>query len=1296
MGKSTDFQTIKTPSFSEVKIPKLSNIPGPYPFSPEVRKELERIVKQKPSEITPQIKKGQKDELKSFGWQLATDAIFTLVGVFIPEVNVITAPARLLRTGKTVEAIAKFLANVDKIKAFKYLKPFAEEFKIATVVWGGEHLVSQFTDKVRPTPLFHLYKDFLLGRGAIEVAGKGFKYGFKSAREASKKLAEFAQGKFPKLPEHLEKAIGVFYKTATGMPHEAWKTLDKLKGNTQPQLLEAYIAQKMFGSLDDPKVVEELEKYIPYLRRKIHEGSEFISENELKEVQKFISEFDREKLKQLSDVVFLFFMREDYLRNPVVISFIESVSQKRFKAPVFNEMFWEAIKTDLKELWDEAKQAFVENAWLMVRGAVNKAREGIKVPKKKPTKEKVLDNKARVFLRHLYSEDMAKYRSGRVTILHYLFKPLFELYGHAPLRILTEGLKVNVPTKKLVQMAETLHKAKEQRFSLFLEKLGEYAYKHATDLSFIRNRAWQLLKGDLKGLTRLWDKELRKTVEEYFERYIPRIGFKHYMLAPAIREAKFSDITEALDLDKVYSEHLIEYMQRHGITRALKPRFYDSIEDVLSIGVPKAIVDTLKKYPHLINEPEKLAEAVVKEFGFTGGLTIPKWVANKFIVPKFLNNLYNHIDEILADPVVVKKLGDPLTGKQEFTLIDRKIEMTTGMLDAIKTYFLAITGRNADVWRESKLYTFNRWMKKFILFWSPLFHASALTLAGIALSGRYKISAWDIVGRAYLDSLQVMFRGLSHPEFGYMAREVTNVINDLNKKGYKVHELILSGWNEGEALWGNYILTSRNILQELLQKGDPHAFKEVVKEFSKFEKKIKLDKLFHIAHAPERWLWAGYYQALKLRTAYHLVDAYKKGLMTAEDLVKNLNTINYTYGGLHTWLHIDPKKAQLYRFFLFAPDWYLSLFHNFRTWLYDDAPLVANFFPTILRLRFYLSVYANYAFNGHSLWDNYNLQDPKEWVKIFLKDWPKLFEIHIPIVDSRGHYRVFTLSLLGFDIEPLEMIGLMQFSKNLYDALTHPTMSIDQRLLKVSWGTVRDWLEFWFRKGSMTVRTLIKLYEATKPKFSSTKEEGLTPTEAFYELVQGFAPLAALQLIAPVRYPYLTTPEYRDAMFFAIRLNMLGMKTQVQENLTMQLFKNRNRPQIISEILKDWLHSYREIKQAQKELGLASPKTKDVYQSLIASLSHAYYNYYLYPWLKKHAHKDLKEIQEEAREILLMIKEDIKNSAYPDKLKNDLWRAIQRRFQSEIRDAYRAIARRDLPDIIEKKIEENRMRMGVQ
>jgi hypothetical protein len=1290
MEKSTKFQTIK-PSFSEIKLPKLSNLPGPYPFFPEVKKELERIVKPNPSEITPQIKKGQKDELKSFGWQFATDAIFTLVGVLIPGVNVITAPARLFRMGKTAEAIAKFLANTDKIKAFRYMKPFAEEFKVASVVWAGEHLVSQFTDKVRPTPLFHLYKDFLLGRGAIEVAGRGFKYGFKKTREASKKLAEYAQGKFPKLPEYLEKAIGGFYKTATGIPYEAWKTLDKLKGNTQPQLLEAYIAQKMFSSLDNPNVVKELEEYISYLRQRMHEGSKFISEKELEDLQKLIPEFNREKLEQLADAVYLYFLREDYLKNHVVGAFVESVLQQRFNAPVFNEKFWKVIKTDLNELWDEAKQAFVENAWRMVKGAVNKAREGIKVTKKKPVKEKVLDNKARVFLRHLYSEDMAKYRSGRVTILHYLFKPLFELYGHAPLRILTEGLKVNVPTKKLVQMAETLHKAKQQRFSLFLEKLGEYVYKHATDLSFIRNRAWQLLKADLRGLERLWNKELRKTVEEYFEGYIPRIGFKHYMLAPAIREAKFTDIVDALDLDKVYSEQLIEYMQRHAITKALKPRFYDSIEDVLSIGIPKAIVDTLKGYPHLIKEPEKLAEAVVKEFGFTGGLTIPKWVANKFIVPKFMDNLYRHIDEILANPVIVKKLGDPMTGKQEFTLMDKKVEMTTGMLDAIKTYFLAITGRNADVWQESKLYTFNRWMKRFILFFSPLFHASALTLAGLALSGRYKISAWDIVGRAYLDSLQVMFRGLSHPEFGYMAKEVTKVINDLNKKGYKVHEMILSGWNEGEALWGNYILTGKNILQELLQKGDPHAFKELVKDFSKFEKKIKLDKLFHIAHAPERWLWAGYYQALKLRTAYHLVDAYKKGLMTADDLVRNLNTINYTYGGLHTWLHIDPKKAQLYRFFFFAPDWYLSLFHNFRTWLYDDAPLVANFFPTIVRMRFYLSVYANYAFNGHSPWDNYNLQDPKEWVRLFLKDWPELFKIQIPIVDSRGHYRLFTLNLLGFDIEPLEMVGLMQFSHNLYKAIFHPTTDLEQRFLTVSLGTAKEWLEFWFRKLSMILRVFVKLYEATRQKFSATKEEGPTIEEAFYYLVQNFGPLAALQLIAPVRYPYQTVPEYRDAMFFAVRLNMLGIKTQAQETTTVYLFNNRHRPQIASEILKEWLKVYREIKQVSKELGIVSPKAKDVYQSLIISLSHAYYNYYLYPAVKQHADKGLNEVLKEAREILPMIKEDIKNSALPTKLKYDLWNAIQRRFQSKIRDAYRAIARRDLPDIIEKKIEENRM-----
>jgi len=1290
MKDPTDLQTTQI-SPPKIKLPKLSGIPGPYPFSPEVRKELERIAEKKPLDIATQVKK-EKEDKTSFAWQLATDSLFILGSFLIPEVGLATLPFKLLRMGRTAEAIATFLTNTDKIKAFRYLKPFAEEFKTATVVWSGEHLVSQFTEKVKPAPLFHVYQDFLLGRFALGVAGKGLKTGFQASKTASKKLIDYAYGKFPKLPEHVNKAINALYKSFTGMSYEAYKTLNKLSGQLQPQLLETAIFQKFFFALDNPEVAKELEQYIPYLRGRIHEGSKLISKDEWKTVQKVVPELNEEKLKQLSDVTLAYMMRQNDLTNPIVGAFSESVLQGRYKAPVFRKDFWEALKTDFKELWEESKQAYVENAWRMVKGAVQQAREGIKVPKTKPAKEKVLDEKAKTFLRHLFKEDMAKYRTGRVTILHYLFKPLFELHGHEPFTLLTEGLKVEVSTKKLAQMIETLNNARQRSFSEFLEKLGEYTLNYATDLSFIRNRAWQLIKNDLRGLERLWNKELKKTAEEYYEQYIPRIGFKHYMLAPAMKEAKFTDVVEALDLDKVYSEQIIDYMTRFAITRPLKPRYYHSIEDILSIGIPKAIVDILKEHPHLIKEPEKLAEAVVKEFGFTGGLTIPKWIANRFIIPKFMDNLYKHIDEVVAHPEIMQKLGDPMVSKTEFTLMDKKVKMTTGMLDALKDYFMAITGRNAQAWQESKLYTFNRWMKKFILFWSPFFHASALTLAGLALSGRYKITAWDIVGRAFLDSLQVAFRGLSHPEFGYMAKEVTQVINDLTKKGYKVKELILSGWNEGEALWGNYILTGRSILQDLLRKGDVQAFKEVVKDFEKFEKKLKLDELFHIAHAPERWLWAGYYQALKLRTAYNLVNAYKKGLMTAEDLARNLNTINYVYGGLHTWLYINPKVAQLYRFFLFAPDWYLSLFHNFRTWLYGDAPLVANFFPAILRMRFYLSVYANYAFNGHSPWDNYNLQDPKEWVRLLMKDWPKLFEIHIPIVDSRGHHRVFTLSLLGFDIEPLEMIGLMQFTKNLYEATTHPTISAEQRFTKVTFGTMKEWLEFWFRKASMMLRTFIKMYEATRPKYSTVKEEGATFEEAFYYLVQNFAPLAALQFIVPVRYPYQTTPDYRDILNFAVRLNMIGMKTKAQETLTMQLFHNRDRPQIVSEILSDWLQAYRKIKQEEralkKEFGLKVRKPRDVYESMLVSLSHAYYNYYMYPWLKENAHKDFNEIKKGARDILFLIREDIKASALPAKLKGDLWQFIKRRFESELWDMYKAIAKRDLPEIIEKRIRE--------
>jgi hypothetical protein len=180
-----------------------------------------------------------------------------------------------------------------------------------------------------------------------------------------------------------------------------------------------------------------------------------------------------------------------------------------------------------------------------------------------------------------------------------------------------------------------------------------------------------------------------------------------------------------------------------------------------------------------------------------------------------------------------------------------------------------------------------------------------------------------------------------------------------------------------------------------------------------------------------------------------------------------------------------------------------------------------------------------------------------------------------------------------------------------------------------------------------------------------------------------------------VRYPYQTTPDYRDIMIFAIRLNMIGMKTKAQETLTMQMFHNRNRPQVVSEILKDWLQTYKTIKQEERELkkefGLKVKKPRDVYQGLIASLSHAYYNYYMYPWLKENAHRDFNEIKKEAERILLLIREDIKASAFPAKLKQDLWQTIKRRFESELWDAYKAIIKRDLPEMIEKRIREKQM-----
>jgi len=1217
----------------------------------------------------------EKPKKTSFFWQFATDAVFTVLPFFFPEFGLPTLAFKIFRAGRTAEAIASFLAATDKIKAFRLLKPFADEFITSLSVFGGRKLVSQFTEKVEPIPLFDLYRDYLLGRFTIGALGTGIKGTYQL-------LIKGAQGKLPKPPKEVEKSLNAAFKSFYGISKEAYETLLKLCKGFQPQLLESVVAQKMYSVLDDQAVKNELEQYIPFIRNKIHQEIDQLNPKALKDLS-------QDTLKNLADKVYLKLLETDNLRNVILSAFVEKSIQPstEFQASTFKKLFWDELKSELKELWEETKIKFTENAWNIVKNAIKKAKTAITPEKFEDLKEKQLNRLAQTFLRRLYEmEGASKYRTGRLSILDYLFQPLIERYGNDLRGLLTEGLKIQVEARKLNQIVKALEKSSQRGPFMFLESLGKFTYKYGTDFSSLVNRIKALYKADYSGLQELWRNKHLPIVEEFFEQYIPRLGFAHPLRR--IKEAGYTDILEPLDIDRLYSKGVYRFMTRYHPLSVVKPRFYNSIEDILVVGIPRMILKTFKKYPQLINEPEKLVETVIKEFGFTGGLTIPKWIANKFIVPQFIHNLYNHIDEVLKHPEIVNKLADPMTKKQSFTIFDKTVELTPSMLDALKDFFMAITGRTAALWRTSKIYTINRLWKRLFLFFSPFFHASALSLSGLALANRYKITGWDIVGRAYIDSLRVMSQGVSYSEFGVMAREVLKAINELNQKGLKVHEIILSGWNEGEALWGNYILTARNIMHELLQKGNQQAFKEIAKELESFGKKVTLDKILNVFHAGERWLWAGYYQGLKLRTAYALVNAYRKGLMTAEDLAKNLNTINYIYGGLHSWYYINPKMAQLYRLFLFAPDWYLSLFHNFRTWLHRDAPLVMNFFPTILRLRFYLAVNANYAFNGQSPWDKYNLKDPKEWMRLFLKDWTELFKIHIPIIDSKGHYRLFTFNLLGFDIEPLEMVGILPFTRNLYKALTHPTLRADRRILQTIWGTFDEWLGYWFRKSSMIIRFFIKLYEATKPKMSIEREEAPTFSEVFWNFAQSFAPLAFVQSFGAVRYPYYAVPKSRNFMKIASFLNMFGLKTQVHEKLTEYMFENRFRKKAVSEVLDQWLREYREIKQVQRKEGLISPKTRDVYKSLIESLSHAYYNYFLYPWVQQNAHKDLKTLKREGRKILGLMEEDLEKSAFPERMKRDIWARIKRTFDKELRDMYRAVGKRDLPFIIEKRIRE--------
>jgi len=307
---------------------------------------------------------------------------------------------------------------------------------------------------------------------------------------------------------------------------------------------------------------------------------------------------------------------------------------------------------------------------------------------------------------------------------------------------------------------------------------------------------------------------------------------------------------------------------------------------------------------------------------------------------------------------------------------------------------------------------------------------------------------------------------------------------------------------------------------------------------------------------------------------------------------------------------------------------------------------------------------------------------------LFFEKWTDLFKIRLPIMDVSKHLRLLTFDVLGPEVEPLEMVGLLQFMKNFHKILEMPEASIDQKIKALVFNlpiaTGKDVLKYWFRKASMTARLLFKLHDSL---VREKPEEKLfyDPTEPVVGFIQTFSPLIFLQWLG-LRYPYYMTPETKNIVKFWQILTAFSTKIWAHETLADLIFENRYNEGFLTENLPKWFKEYDEIKKTLIERGYLK-RFIPAEEGFVKSLGHKYFKVYFDPWIIKHKDKTFYEIKEEGKEIKVRMIEDIERTALPVDLKAKLIRFIHNNYDNEIAKRYTVLHREKVREEIEEALE---------
>jgi len=422
------------------------------------------------------------------------------------------------------------------------------------------------------------------------------------------------------------------------------------------------------------------------------------------------------------------------------------------------------------------------------------------------------------------------------------------------------------------------------------------------------------------------------------------------------------------------------------------------------------------------------------------------------------------------------------------------------------------------------------------------------------------------------------------------------------------------------------------------------------------------DKIWKAFNLDEHLTWDLLYRDYKILIAKHYIDMFKRGKLSLEEAVRNIEEISNIFGGAKDWLFISPRKQMWIRLLTFAPDWYLSLWRNFSRWASKDATsLVVDFYPAMLRLHLYIANIIHSAVTGQSIFDKIS-DDPIE----ALKNWRDLFRITIPLVDKTGRRKLLTLDIASVELEPLEMFfGSAFLLENLGKVLTRKDMTVLEKLMFLFGGMSKEFGKYLTTKMSSLARLAGEL----------TSNRDLPLSERLIAGIKSIVPIGLIGAVGLRYRNYATLPNDRWFMDFAQFMEALSFKVRIMDDFEDYVVRNMHN-EFVQKDIDRFFDEYMRLATDLKRMDLIPAKSRsNFYESVGAGI----------------VRKLMKELY-----IIDQIDAAIKyrdREALGEVRRTALTRIIQSIRQSKLNPRIKAVALREARRVVDAVLRE-RMRQG--